>query len=147
MRVLVVEDHPVVRRGLRSLLASQPDIRVIWEAGDAYEALQKVTETPFDVILMDISLPGMNGIEATRMIRQLSPCSEVLFVSQHAEPGMMAEAIEAGGRGYMLKTDAARELIAGVRAVAQGTRFFSSSCRNFIQRDADTECNVGSSDA
>ncbi len=147
MRVLIVEDHPIVRRGMRSLLASQPDFQVIWEAADAYEALQKVTELSFDVILMDMSLPGLNGIEITCIIKQLSPRSEVLFVSQHAMPGMIAEALNAGGRGYVVKSDAGRELIEAVRTVAQHTRFLSSSCMSMLPSIADPECNVGSSES
>ncbi len=147
MRVLIVEDHPVVRRGIRSLLAAQRDFQVIWEASDAYEGLQKASELAFDVVLMDISLPGLNGIEATRMIRQISPHSEVLFVSQHATPGIVIQALQAGGRGYVVKSDAARELIGGVRTVAKHERFLSSSCTRVLPQSTETECSVGSSEA
>jgi DNA-binding NarL/FixJ family response regulator len=128
------------------LLSAEPDCPVIEEAADAFQAVQKAAEAAFDVVLMDISLPGMNGIEATRVLKEVSPHSEVLFLSQHSAPGMVSEALQAGGRGYVVKTDAARELVKAIRTVAERRQFLSSSCACMFPLPADTECNVGSSE-
>jgi len=101
MRVLVVDDHEVVRRGVRSLL-SQSSYDVCGEAADGNDAVEKARQLKPDVIVMDVSMPTLNGLEATRLIRQEVPGSEVLIMSQHDSPAMIREAFKAGARGYVL---------------------------------------------
>jgi DNA-binding NarL/FixJ family response regulator len=119
IRILIVDDHPMVRQGLRSLLEVQADCEVVAEAADGLEALEKADRLSPDVILLDISMPRMNGLDACRLIRKTVPRSEVLIVTQHDSPQMMREALEAGARGYVVKANAGRDLLEAVEAVSQ----------------------------
>src|SRR5579864_3367365 len=123
IRILIVDDHPVVRHGLRNLLEVQAGWEVVDEAADGLEALEKADRLNPDVILLDVSMPKMNGLEACRLIRKAVPASEVLIVTQHDSPQMMREALDAGARGYVVKSNAGRDLIAAVEAVSQHRSF------------------------
>ncbi len=116
---MIVDDHPVVRRGLRTLLEVQEGWEIIDEAADGLEAVEKADRLAPDVILLDISMPRMNGLEACRLIRKTLPESEILIVTQHDSPQMMREAMEAGARGYVVKSNAGRDLLAAVEAASQ----------------------------
>ncbi|MFY9842418.1 MAG: response regulator transcription factor [Terriglobales bacterium] len=124
VRILVADDHPVVRHGLRTLLGSRPEWEIIDEAEDGVEAVERAERLQPDVVVLDVSMPRMDGLEACRRIRKNVPKSEVLIVTQHDSAQMMREAINAGARGYIVKSDAARDLLAAVEAVSQH-RFFS----------------------
>jgi DNA-binding NarL/FixJ family response regulator len=128
VRILVVDDHPVVRHGLRALLGSRPEWEIIAEAEDGIEAVEKADRLQPDIVLLDISMPKMDGLEACRRIRRNVPKSEVLIVTQHDSPQMMREALGAGARGYVVKSDAARDLLAAVDAVSQH-KFFDAQNR------------------
>ncbi len=128
VRILVADDHPVVRHGLRTLLGSRQEWEIIDEAEDGIEAVEKADRLQPDVILLDVSMPGMDGLEACRRIRRIVPKAEVLIVTQHDSPQMMREAVRAGARGYVVKSDAARDLLAAVDAVSQHT-FFDARLR------------------
>jgi len=119
IRILVVDDHPIVRQRLKALLEGRPGWEVIGEAADGEEAVQKAKDLSPDVMVLDVTMPRMNGLEACRLLRRQSPQLEILFVSQHDSPQMMREALEAGGRGYIVKSNAARDLLAAVEAVSQ----------------------------
>lgn len=123
VRILVVDDHPVVRNGLRALLELQEGWVVIGEAADGAEALEKADRLTPDVILLDISMPKMNGLQACRLIRKAVPASEILMVTQHDSPQMMGEALNAGARGYVVKANAGRDLLAAVEAASQHKAF------------------------
>ncbi len=123
IRILIVDDHPVVRHGLRNLLEVQAGWEVVDEAADGLEALEKADRLNPDVILLDVSMPKMNGLEACRLIRKAVPASEVLIVTQHDSPQMMREALDAGARGYVVKSNAGRDLLAAVEAVSQHKPF------------------------
>jgi DNA-binding NarL/FixJ family response regulator len=127
VRILVVDDHPVVRHGLKALLGAQEGWEVIDEAADGLEAVDKASRLNPDVIVLDVSMPKMNGLEACRMIRGSAPNSEVLMVTQHDSPQMMREALDAGARGYVVKSNAARDLLAAVEAVSQHRPFTALS--------------------
>jgi DNA-binding NarL/FixJ family response regulator len=125
--VLVVDDHHAVRNSICQLLSSVPELEVVCEASSGEEALEKVKEHLPDVILLDISLPGISGLEAAGRIRDISPVSLILFVSQHDSPQVVKRALSVGGHGYLLKSTAGLELIEAIRAVQRGKLFVSKS--------------------
>jgi len=131
VRILVVDDHPIVRQGLRTLLEGRSGWEVVGEASDGLEALDKVDSLQPDVVVLDVTMPRMNGLEACRIIQQRQKTSglEVLFVTQHDSPQMMHEALEAGARGYVVKSNAARDLLEAVEAVSQH-RVFTALARS-----------------
>jgi len=129
VRILLVDDHPVVRQGLRTLLEGRPGYEVVGEASDGFEALEKVTSLEPDVVVLDVTMPRMDGIEACRVIHQRSPGREVLFVTQHDSPQMLREALAAGARGYVVKSNLARDLVEAVETVSQH-REFTALARN-----------------
>ena len=125
VRVLVVDDHALVRRSVRSLLSQEPTLEVICQIANGEDAISKAHELQPDLILLDISLPGISGIEAAPQILRVSPNSRIIFLSQHDTVHMANEAMEAGGRGYVTKGEAALELLKAVRSVRRGNRFVS----------------------
>ena len=124
MRVLVVDDHEVVRRGVRSLIQGQSNYEVCGEAVDGQDALEKARELNPDVIVMDVSMPRLNGLEATHLIRAALPYSEVLILSQHDSPEMIRQAFKAGARGYVVKSSIGRDLLAALESVGHHKPFF-----------------------
>lgn len=120
IRVLLADDHAIVRDGLRSLLAEYRDIEVIGQATDGPEAVRKSRELKPDVVVMDIAMPHLNGIEATRRILKDCPDCRVLILSQYEDNEHVLEALEVGAAGYLLKRAAGAELAEGIRAVGQG---------------------------
>jgi DNA-binding NarL/FixJ family response regulator len=129
LRILVVDDHPVVRQGLKNLLDGHPDWEIIDEAEDGLEAVEKADRLKPDVVVLDLSMPRMNGLEACREIRKNAPDSEILIVTQHDSPQMMREAFNANARGYVVKSDVGRDLVAAVDAVSQH-KFFGRAQLN-----------------
>src|ERR1700676_2296688 len=127
VRILVVDDHPIVRHGLRTLLGGRPEWEIIDEAEDGIEAVEKADRLKPDVVVLDVSMPRMDGLEACRRIRKNVLKSEVLIVTQHDSPQMMREALGAGARGYIVKSDAARDLLAALEAVSQHKPFIAQS--------------------
>ena len=122
MRVLIVDDHAVVRSGLRLLLNAEPDVDVVGEAADGLDALTLDRELEPDVVLMDLLMPGLNGIEATRSLLRERPEAKVLVLSMQDDPRYVREAFAAGATGYVLKEAADTEVVAAVRQVARGGR-------------------------
>lgn len=131
VRILLVDDHPIVRQGLRTLLEGRSGWEVVGEASDGLEALDKIESLNPDVVVLDVTMPRMNGLEACRMIQQKRKSSglEVLFVTQHDSPQMMREALDAGARGYVVKSNAARDLLEAVEAVSEH-RVFTALARS-----------------
>jgi DNA-binding NarL/FixJ family response regulator len=123
--VLLLDDHAVVRDGLQALLAAQPDIRVVGSFGDAARAVQFAAEVPPDVAVLDIAMPGLDGIEAARRIHDQCPDTHILMLSMHASPEHVYQALRAGASGYVLKESAGGEVVAAVRAVHAGRRYLS----------------------
>ncbi|MGA2920814.1 MAG: PAS domain S-box protein [Candidatus Sulfotelmatobacter sp.] len=124
MRVLIVDDHEVVRRGVRSLILGQSSYEVCGEAVDGQDALKKARQLVPDVIVMDVSMPTLNGLEATHLIRAALPDSEVLILSQHESPEMIRQAAQASARGYVVKSSIARDLLVALDTVSRHQPFF-----------------------
>jgi two-component system, NarL family, response regulator NreC len=126
VRVLLVDDHTVVRRGLRKILESTAEIEVVGEVGDGAHAVEATTSLQPDVVLMDVSLPGMNGIEATRRIAAATPAAHVLMLSMHADEQYVVQSAAAGAKGYVLKDADDQDLVAAILSVRQGRTCFGA---------------------
>jgi DNA-binding NarL/FixJ family response regulator len=126
LRVLVVEDFEPFRRFVCSRVGDSSELQVICEVSDGLEAVQKAEELQPDLILLDIGLPNLNGIEAARRIRKLSPQSKILFVSQESSADVIEEALSLGAMGYVIKAHAGSELLVAMEAVREGIQFVSS---------------------
>ena len=131
VRILLVDDHPIVRQGLRSVLEAHGGWEVVGEASDGIEALEKIELLHPDVVVLDVTMPRLNGLETCRTLQRHGgyPNLEVLFVTQHDSPHMMREALDAGARGYVVKSNAARDLLEAVEAVSQH-RVFTALARS-----------------
>ena len=125
VRVLLVDDHEVARRGIRSVLAGNPDLEIVGESADGEEAVKKAVELRPDIILLDISLPGISGIDAARTVHKISPKTRVIFVSQHDSVRIAKDAMSFGASGYVVKSDAGRDLLAAINAALEGREFVS----------------------
>lgn len=117
--VLIVDDHPIVRQGLRQLLEVLDDLNVIGEAEDGDSAIEQTSDLLPDVVLMDLVMPGMNGVEATRQIREISPHTQVVVLTSHHEDALVFPAIKAGALSYLLKSSLPEEVIDAVRSAAR----------------------------
>jgi DNA-binding NarL/FixJ family response regulator len=125
IRVLIVDDHPVVRGGLRGVFAGDPDFEVVGEAANGREALEQIRRQPVDVVLMDLRMPEMGGVEAIQQVRSLSPETQVLVLTTYDSDRDVIPAIEAGASGYLLKDVPGDELLRAVRAVMKGESVLS----------------------
>jgi two-component system, NarL family, response regulator NreC len=125
LKILLADDHVLVRQGLRKILEEQPDWEVVAEASDGREAVRQALALEPDVVVLDIGMPLLNGIEATRQIARRFPHINILILSMHAQEAYITQAMKAGARGYLLKDSADTDLIRAVAAVASGKSFFS----------------------
>jgi len=123
--VLLADDHTIVRQGLRALLEAEQDIRVVGEAETGRQAIQMISRLRPDVAIMDIAMPLLNGLEATRQIRRQSPSTKVLILSMHSDDEYAHQAIQAGAAGYLIKQTAANDLLNAIREIYKGNAFFS----------------------
>ena len=129
--ILVVDDFKPFREVICRALSEWDDIQIVGQATDGLEAIEKASSLQPDLILLDIGLPKLNGIEAARKIRAASPSSKILFCSLLASPTVVAEALRVGANGYLLKTDAPDELLVAVQTVLEGAQFVSSQLRRY----------------
>lgn len=136
IRVLLVDDHHIVREGLHALLAFYDDVQVVGDAEDGAGAVARVCELQPDIVLMDIAMPGMDGLEATRLIRQQSPQTAVLILSQHEERQYVLSLLQAGAAGYVLKRALGTDLINALRAVARGETFLYPAVAGAVVEEA-----------
>lgn len=132
--MLIVDDHPVFRSGLRLLLELQPGFVVLGEAGTAEDALRLASELQPDVILMDIQLPAMNGIEATRRIKSVNPRIQMLMLTMFQDDDSVFAAVRAGAQGYVLKGSSEEEIVRSIRGVARGEAIFGSGAAERVLR-------------
>jgi DNA-binding NarL/FixJ family response regulator len=144
LRVLIADDHGIVRSGVKLLLERQPDIEVIAEAEDGVDAVEKTLEHRPDVVVLDVSMPRMTGLQATHEIKQQAPETQVLILSMHDDERYLFEALRAGAAGYVLKRAADQDLVDAVRAAGRGEPFLTASAqqtliRDFLDRDSEPQ--------
>jgi len=139
LRILLADDHAVVRQGLRTLLREQPDMEVVAEAGNGEETLRLALETRADVVVLDMSMPGGNGAQATARLLRASPGVKVLALTFYEDEGYVQQLLNAGASGYVAKRTAPEELTAAIRAVASGGRYLSADMAEKLRRLAPTE--------
>jgi two-component system, NarL family, response regulator NreC len=135
LRVLLGDDHTVLRQGLRKILEDRREWRVVAEAGNGRDAVREAIELSPDVAVLDIGMPLLNGIEATRQIVRRAPGVRILILSMHSDQAYVTQAVQAGARGYLLKESAGSELIAAITAVAAGKTFFSPAVAQVVFDD------------
>jgi len=135
IRILLADDHTVVRKGLRLLLENQPGFQVLAEAADGRAAVALAEQYVPDVVVMDLAMPTLNGIEAARQLTSKLPRTAVVFLSMHSDESYVLKALKAGARAYLLKDSAEHDLIQAVRAVAEGKSFFSPAISKMMMED------------
>jgi DNA-binding NarL/FixJ family response regulator len=135
IRILLADDHTVLRDGLRAMLERQPDMAVVAEAGDGRDCLRLTEETSPDVVVMDIGMPNLNGIEATRRIAEEQPRTAVLVLSMHQDESYILRAFKAGAKGYLLKDSPRADVLEAIRAVAAGRRFVTRKIGRMLQEE------------
>ncbi|OGG51261.1 MAG: DNA-binding response regulator [Candidatus Handelsmanbacteria bacterium RIFCSPLOWO2_12_FULL_64_10] len=145
--IVLADDHPVVRKGLRALLDAEQDFRLIGETGDGLEAVALVERLKPDVAVLDLMMPGLNGLEVARQAIQRSPKTRVVILSMHANEAYVLEAIRNGASGYVLKDSSAADLVQAVREVVAGRRYLSPplserAIDTYVQRAEDTALDV-----
>jgi DNA-binding NarL/FixJ family response regulator len=132
LRILVADDHEVVRRGLRALLQARPGWEVCGEAASGREAVERARELRPDIAILDITMPELNGLEAARRILRVAPRTQVLILTMHDSDELVQEVLATGARGYVLKSDAGRDLVAAVEALAEGRPFFTARVADLV---------------
>jgi len=132
IRILVADDHEVVRQGLRGLLEAQSGWQVVGEAIDGREAVDKAKRLRPDIVVLDVSMPNLNGLEATRQIRKALPATEILILTMHDSEPLVREVLEAGARGYVLKSDAGRELMTALATVHEHRPYLTSRVSEIV---------------
>jgi two-component system response regulator NreC len=135
IRILLADDHTMVRDGLRALLEPQPDFAIVAEAADGRECVQLAEESSPDVVMMDIAMPTMNGIEATRRILTANPSIGVVILSMHQDESYVLQSLNAGAKGYLLKDSPREDILEAIRSVAAGRAFLSRKVSRLLQED------------
>ncbi len=135
IRILLADDHTIMRTGLRALLERHPDLQVAAEASTGREAVDRAELERPDVVVMDIAMPHLNGIEATRLITTRRPEIAVVILSMHSDEGYLLRALKSGARGYLLKDTAEADLIMAIRAVSEGKAYFSPAISRMLVDD------------
>ncbi|MBV8845730.1 MAG: response regulator transcription factor [Bryobacterales bacterium] len=134
-RILLADDHTVMRNGLRLLLERQPNLTVVAEAADGREAVAMAAEQHPDVVIMDIAMPHLNGVEAARQIVNQKPETAVAILSMHSDESYVIRSLKAGARAYLLKDSAETDLLEAIRAISEGKSFFSPAVRRILKED------------
>jgi DNA-binding NarL/FixJ family response regulator len=135
IRILLADDHVMVRQGFRMILAAQPDLEIVGEAGNGRDAVELAEQLRPDVVVMDVAMPDMNGIEATRRLAVSAPRTRVLALSMYKDSVYVREILRAGARGYLLKDAIDRDLLSAVRAVASGEGYLSPAVSDAVLSD------------
>jgi DNA-binding NarL/FixJ family response regulator len=135
IQILLADDHNIMRRGLRLLLERQPGFAVVGEVSDGRQAVECAEATKPDVIVLDIAMPNLSGIEAAQRIHALLPRAAIVILSMHSDEGYVLRALKAGAKGYVLKDSAENDLIEAIKAVSEGKAFFSPEISNILVED------------
>lgn len=135
IRILLADDHTVVRDGLRALLERESDMQVVAEAADGREAVRLTAENQPDIVVMDLAMPSMNGMEATRRIVSSSPRTGIVILSMHQDESYVLGALNAGAKGYLLKDSIRSEVLQAIRAVSSGRSYLTKRIANMLQED------------
>jgi two-component system response regulator NreC len=135
IRILLADDHVIMRNGLRLLLERQPDLEVIGEAADGREAVDMAAAAKPNVVVMDVAMPRLNGVEATRQIVTRNPETSVVILSMHSDESYVLRSLKAGAQAYLLKDSAESDLISAIYAVTSGKSFFSPGVRKILKED------------
>ena len=135
VRILLADDHTVMRNGLRLLLERQPNLQVVGEAADGREAVEMAASSKPDIVVMDIAMPHLNGVEAARQIAGRSPQTAIAILSMHSDESYVIRSLKAGARAYLLKDSAEADLIAAIHAIVEGKSFFSPAVRQILKED------------
>jgi DNA-binding NarL/FixJ family response regulator len=135
IRILLADDHSLVRQGFRMILEAQADMEIVGQAGNGREAVELSAKLHPDLVIMDVAMPDLNGIEATRRIMETSPRARILALSMHKDSVYVREVLRAGARGYLLKDSGDADLVAAVRAVAKGEGYLSPSVSESVLSD------------
>lgn len=146
IRVVLAEDHTIVREGLRALLDVRDDIEVVAEVADGRAAVEAVAREKPDVAVLDLGMPELNGVDATRMIRKDHPETQVLILSMHSGEEYVRPAIRAGASGYLLKGSGLSDLVAAIQAVSRGDAFFSPAIAKIVLHDSRRDGRTGGRD-
>ena len=139
MKILIADDHAVVREGLKQILSETPDMLVADEANDGQEVLDKVSENQYDIVLLDITMPGRSGLDILKQIKNDNPKLPVLMLSVHPEEQYAVRTLKAGASGYLTKGSAPDELIAAIRKISQGKKYVSPSLAEKLAIDLDID--------
>jgi DNA-binding NarL/FixJ family response regulator len=132
LRIILAEDHQTVREGLKLLVNAQPDMEVVAEVGSGAAAIKKAQEFAPDIVVMDISMPELNGLKATKKLKQVCPAVKVLTLTRHTDDAYLQQLIQAGANGYVLKQSAPTELIRAIRAVGEGNSYLDPALTNKV---------------
>ena len=135
IKILLADDHALVRQGFRMILEAQPDMQIVGQAGNGREAVEQAEKLHPDIVIMDVAMPELNGIEATRRLSELSPRTRVLALSMHKDSVYVREILRAGARGYLLKDAPDADLVAAVRAIAKGEGYLSPAVSEAVLTD------------
>jgi len=135
IRILLADDHTVMRSGLRLLLERQNNLQVVGEASDGHEAVEMAATAKPDVVVMDIAMPHLNGVEAARQIAARSPQTAIAILSMHSDESYVIRSLKAGARAYLLKDSAEADLIAAIHAIMEGKSFFSPAVSKILKED------------
>jgi DNA-binding NarL/FixJ family response regulator len=143
-RILIADDHEIVRRGIRALIENHPGWEVCAEAADGRDAVEKARQLQPDLVLVDVSMPNLNGLDAARQILEIVPQTRILILTMHESEQIVREVLEVGARGFLLKSDAARDLVSAIQALQRRTTFFTSSVaemvlNGFLDRRGDAQ--------
>jgi DNA-binding NarL/FixJ family response regulator len=143
LRILIADDHEMVRQGLRAVLENHPGWEVCGEAADGREALARTRQLKPDVVVMDISMPQLNGLEATRQITRAHPSTHVVVLTVHDSEVLVRRVLEAGARGYVLKSDAGRDVVAAIESLAANKPFFTTAVSELLLQTFLKACETG----
>jgi two-component system, NarL family, response regulator NreC len=135
IRILLADDHAVVRQGFKMILSAQPEMEIVGEAGNGREAIELAESLKPDIVVMDVAMPELNGIEATRRLSTSSPHARVIALSMHKDNVYVREILRAGARGYLLKDSVAADVVSAIRAVARGESYLSPAVSNAVLDD------------